>query len=215
MAIVLTDLDERILWTLTRKIRLVTLDQAARTWWSSSPRPLAAAKSRLRRLSSDGLVRLVSVMAHPEIKLVAPVFSWAPGDKDPPFGRIAYQLQVRWRRPLVATPIVIATKEALRRFGGYIGDRLPRPAEVSHDVNLSSVYLQLLADDPARARFWVSEHQLYAEGGGRNERLPDAILRSARNRPDGNLIIEFGGAYTKSKLQQFHSEFSAFRYEVW
>lgn len=207
--------DEKLFWTLTRMVRLVTLEQAARTWWSNSPRPLVAARSRLRQLSEDGLVQLVTVMAHPEIKLVAPVFSWAPGDKDPPFGRIAYQLQVRWRRPLVATSIVIATKEALRRFGGYIGDRLPRPSETTHDIHLSSVYLQLLADDPAKARFWVSEHQLYAEGHGRHERLPDAIIRSRSGRGNEKLIVEFGGAYTKSKLQQFHDEFKRLRYEVW
>jgi hypothetical protein len=43
--------------------------------------------------------------------------------------------------------------------------------------------------------------------------LPDAMIRT----PQGSIIIEFGGAYSKSKIEHFH-RFCAERnlpYELW
>lgn len=215
MPVQLTDRDERIIWTLTRKLRVVTVDQAARTWWSDRQHATKAARDRLSKLRHDGLLHLVPVMAHPEIELPGPVFCWEPGDDTPDFGPISYRLRSRWNHPVAATTLVGATRQAVREFGGFIADRLPRPSEASHDIHLAQVYLKLVGRDPALAHRWICEQQLYAEGRGRNERLPDAILRPRRGKAEDGRVIEFGGAYTKKKLEEFHEGISHSAYEIW
>lgn len=215
MSVQLTPRDETVIWTLTRKVRVLTLEQAARTWWPASPHPPEAATASLMRLEREGLVRLVSIMAHPEIELNAPAFRWEPGGSEPHFGSIAYQLRARWKLPPVSTKVVAATKEAVRRFGGFIGDRLPRAAESTHDIHLTQVYLQILENDPSAAKRWVCEHELYSEGRGRHERLPDAVIRPRHRGAEQTLVIEFAGRYAKRKLQEFHAEMNPYPYELW
>ena len=211
----LNDRDERVIWTLTRKLRVMTLEQAARTWWADRPYPVKAARDRLAKLRDDGLLHLTSLMAHPELELTEPVFRWHPDDPAPEFGPIAYRLQSRWTRPMKATPVVGATRQANREFGGYIGDRIPRPSEVSHDIHLAQVYLKLVGRDPKLAQRWTCEQQLYAQGRGRNQRLPDAIIRPRRAGAGDGWVLEFGGAYSKKKLEEFHAELCGEVYEIW
>ena len=203
---------EELLRCLTHHVRVLTVDQVARTWWPHTQRPKNNARKRLQELESQGLVRLANVLARPEIELAKPVFQWNPGDPDPDFGPIAYRLKTRWSGPLVPTEVVIATRDAKLRYGGYIGGRMPRDSETTHDINLAKVYLQLRRDQPRLLDYWVSEAQQYAEGGGKNQRLPDVIIR------DGaavQMIIEFAGAYSKQKLQAFHAEAQQSTYQLW
>jgi len=71
----------------------------------------------------------------------------------------------------------------------------------------------MLRQQPKRARYWQSEAQILARGGGRNEKLPDAIIRS----PSEKTVIEFGGEYSKRKLAAFHTHCAdrGLAYEIW
>lgn len=113
---------------------------------------------RLRELEIDGLIEIITIMARPEIDLAGPVFSWEPGDPNPDFGPIAYQLRNRWQKPLVSTPAAMATRQANRLYGGYTGGRKPRPSEATHDVHLGQLYLHLRETQPKLAAAWVSKH---------------------------------------------------------
>lgn len=205
--------DETLLWVLTHRLRLLSVAQVARTWWPTVQQ--RSVEARLRGLVKAEMIRIESFMAHPELPLPGPVFSWHPGDVEPAWGPIAYRLQSRWPKPLVATPLVFATPQCTRMFGGYTGGRGPRPSEATHDLHLGQVYLVLRQREPKTEKRWVSENELYAEGRGRNERLPDAIIRGPRAGAPPTRVIEFGGAYKKSKLEEFHREMARFRYEVW
>lgn len=209
----LTTRDEQILWTLTHRLRLLSVAQVARTWWKKLHR--ASAASRLRQLAEAGLIEVENLMTHPEILLAAPVVAWCPGDDEPDFGAVAYRLKSRWTEAPIPTPLVNATRAAVGMFGGYTGGRGPRPSETTHDLYLAQVFLSLQAADPSLAKRWVSENELYADGRGRNERLPDAVIRGRRAGEPPARIIEFGGAYSKSKLADFHRAFSTYSYEVW
>ncbi len=152
-------------------------------------------------------------MAHPEIELDAPILCWRPADADPDFGAAAYRLKTRWTKAPITTPLVFATRSAMAMYGGYIGGRGPRPSEATHDIHLAQVYFRLTEANPKVARRWVSESEQYAEGDGRDERLPDALIRGRRGSPPH--IVEFGGAYSKAKLIEFHRGMSSFAYELW
>ena len=207
----LTPRDEDILRILTHRLRLISIQQVARIWWTRA-QPASAA-SRLRQLAAAGLVEAMTVMAHPEIELKAPILCWRPSDAEPDFGAASYRLKARWTKAPTATPLVFATREAMAMYGGYIGGRGPRPSEATHDIHLAQVYFRLMDAYPKLADRWVSENQQYAEGGGRDERLPDALIRGRPGSPPR--IVEFGGAYSKAKLIEFHRGMSSFAYEVW
>lgn len=213
--VTLTERDREVLRTLTHKVRVLTPAQAARGWWGETSHAEENARDRLGSLRRAGFVDCRTVMTHPELPVAAPVFRWRPGEDPPNLGAVAYRLRARWTSHPVAISLVYATRKSLNLFGGYIADRPPRRTEVAHDIHLSAVYLWHRANAPGDADRWESEHELHAAGGGRNERLPDARIRDDRQGRGGGRIVEFGGAYPKAKLEEFHAEFSGGQYEIW
>jgi len=208
----LTSRDSELLDTLTRRVRVMSFDQVARQWWGGQRRALESAARRLTALDAVGLVQLLSGFAHPELPMTAPVAAWRPGEPAPDFGSVSYRLRSRWTEPLRVTKAVIATKLAAAQFGGS-GGRSPRPSELTHDIHLATVFLNLRQTRPDVAQTWQSEADQYAAGAGRDERLPDAIVGKGRAR----MAIEFGGAYSKPKVAEFHQhcEERGLGYELW
>jgi hypothetical protein len=208
----LTERDTEILDSLTKRVRVLSFDQVAREWWGGQARASENASRRLITLERGGLIRRVSGFAHPELPLSEPVATWRFDAPPPDFGRLSYQLRVRWKEPLRMTHALIATKLAAGQLGGS-GGRFPRPSELTHDLHLAAVFLNLRRSDPARSKTWLSEASQYALGGGRDERLPDAVVGNGRHQ----VAIEFGGAYSKAKLIEFHEHCAAnsLQYEIW
>lgn len=202
--------DEAILEILTCRVRVLSVRQVARTWWSRSKEPERNATERLRQLERSGLVELLSLRAHPEIRLRHPLVTWQPGLPAPDFRTQARTLTNRFAKPDVETLCIIATTEAgLARAGS--GGRPPRDSEVTHDIHLSAVYLQMYEELPTRARTWTAEANLPK---GRFVKVPDATVR------DGifSTAIEFGGAsYDRHRLSEFHEHCAAneLGYELW
>lgn len=191
---------------------MLSLTQIAAKWWPPHEQSERSVKGRLKLLEAEGLVMQARVMAHPLIALEAPLVVWKQRSPVPDFGPISYRLKSRWNQTLKLTPIVAASKIAGNWLGGH-GGRLPRTSEASHDLCLAQVYLQLLSGQPERAKKWVSEAELYHRGGGRNQKLPDAVVWGRGVKT----AIEFGGAYSKKKLEDFHAycEENGFAYEIW
>ena len=209
--LVLTPRDTELLEVLTRRIRMLSITQIGRVWWPTSESPEAIARRRLVQLEQAGYLERLSVMAHPELELAQPVAVWRPGLPTPELGPISWRLKSRWTEPLVNTACVIATKFAGRFLGGY-GGRKPRRAETTHDLHLSSVFLQMRTRQPERAATWISEADRKKETGY-GEKLPDGIVLDG----DHKTAIEFGGAYDRPKLEEFH-EFchdQKLAYEIW
>src|SRR3954454_5602269 len=154
----LTDRDREILTTLSGPCRLSTVTQLARTFWPFSKASLSDARKRLAVLKDAGLVETRVIMAHPEIELLEPVFSYPGGDPSD-LGAIAYRVKKRWTKPLQATRVVIATPEAREMFGARPA-RATRRSETTHDVHLPAVSLHYRAHEPEAARRWVSGDDL-------------------------------------------------------
>ncbi|NOT01219.1 MAG: hypothetical protein HOP29_11390 [Phycisphaerales bacterium] len=208
----LTPRDTDIVGILARRVRLLSIDQLARTFWKEVARPVDAANRRVAALTKEGLLERLTVLAHPEIDLPAPVAVWKRGEAAPDFDALAYRLRKRWNLPPRSTPVVIASAGAGEWLGGR-GGRRPRRSEATHDLHLTAVYLKMRAEQPKRAARWISEAIIQAEGGGRDEKLPDAIIR---NRA-GATAIEMGGLYTAKKLAAFHDDCArrGMAYEIW
>ncbi len=198
----LTDRDAEILDALTLRVRVLSIPQIARTWWPDAAEPERAARTRLKALETEGLVHRFSLLAHPEIELTQPVFAWnmiyVPTQKSfaSEFSGISWRLRCRWSESPHAIPAVIASTRAANLFSGH-GGRYPRAAEHTHDLHLSQVFLR--KRESIRPQFWISEERLRTEMRDTGF-LPDAMIRL----PEHSVIIEFGGAYSKSKIERFH-----------
>ncbi len=209
----LTQRDIEILEALTLKIRLFTLDQLGRTWWADTKNPIQSARSRLTQLATVGLVDGYSVMAHPELELTEPICVWTLDKADPDFGAVSYQLQSRWKEVPVQTAVFGATKKAGNQFGG-VGGRRSRAVETSHGIHMSQVYLFYRENYSEQCAQWISEFEIDPRRTKKHgEKLPDAMIVS-----DDNVhVIDFGGAYSKSKLSALHDWClkNKLSYEIW
>lgn len=204
--------DTEILAALVHRLRVFSTKQIDRTWWPSVEHGGKAALKRLHELERSGWVHVFSVLARPELPLEQPVAVWEPGDQPPSFGHVSYQLKSRWKEPARLTRCVIASQTAGRHLGG-VGGRRPREKEQTHDIHVAAVFLALRSRFPEAVQYWVSEAKLLRSRGERKEKLPDALL----DCPWGQRVIEFGGAYSKAKLEGFHEYCSenALPYEIW
>ncbi len=202
-------MDHDLVETLTHRVRVLTEAQIATVFCGGDCEQAAVL---LSELESWRFLERRSVLARPVLDSIAPVVEWHPGAELPHFGKVAYRLKTRWRKPAEPTVIVQATTAAAKEFGGYLGGRWPRTSEITHDVNLAAVFLWHREHKPEEAIAWIPEAQLYAEGRGLGHRLPDAVIR-----PGGvdQRVVDFGGSYGKQKLQAFHAEMSALPYEIW
>src|SRR5215471_18014519 len=75
MSLILTTRDLEILRALTRCIRVLTLQQIARTWWADSKDSAHVAENRLQALRNENLLHIERSPAHPELDFDAAVAS--------------------------------------------------------------------------------------------------------------------------------------------
>jgi hypothetical protein len=205
---ILTERDRTLLKTLALYVRALTLEQVSRTWWQDSSSD--AALTRLLQLERANLVESQFVMAHAELPLNSPRCSWLPGNSQPPFGPIAYELQRRWTEAVRRTRIFVATKRAGNQFGGF-GGRLMRPLQATHDLHVAAIFLLRRKQFGENGGGWLLEDSIAHER--RRQKLPDAVVRSGCSE----LVIEFGGSYRKERLIRVHEDCAKrnLSYEIW
>jgi len=210
----LTERDREIVGMLCCRVRIVSLSQVANHWWSEAKQGLENARRRLSTLVDAGLLKHEHVMARPLPQLSAPVLSWKPGDSDPAFGSVAWQLQSRWKKEPRKTRVYFATTRAANLFGGRAAGRIKQEFQATHDLGVCEMYLQLRDQQPEKALRWIGEDAVAPHRRG--QKLPDAIIaHAADERPQ--LVLEFGGAYDKDRLIDFHAdnEERELPYEIW
>ena len=203
-----TEEDEALLNMLTTKVRLLSLEQVAKAWAGDKK----YVRRRLRRLSSLGLIAIEPVNVRPMIELATPIVRWLPGDDKPNFHKTSYRLQSRWKGDLVTLTACWATKQASHIYGGR-GGGPPHRSQLTHDLHLSEVFVQLLRGFPEHAKCWVGEDS--APGTNAHDKVPDALLLDSCGKPDR--VIEFGGAYGARRVELFHNTCSekGLAYELW
>ena len=169
----------------------------------------------MAELAARNFVERRRINIHPELPLSHPVMIWNPGDQEPDFGAVSYQLKARWGQPLLLTTFYTATKQTARHFGAppSAGGPLKRPHQATHELHVSALYLKTLRVDPAAANAWTLDHQLTRER--RKQKRPDAVLKNT----DGSdrIALEFGGAYDARRVRLFHEDCLArsLPYELW
>ena len=210
----LTERDREIVGMLCCRVRIVSLSQISDHWWADAKQGPESARRRLSALVDAGLLKDAHVMARPLPQLTAPVLSWKPGDPVPVFGSVAWQLQSRWTKEPRKTRVYIATTRATNLFGGRAAGRIKQEFQATHDLGVCEMFLQLRKQRPDEVVRWIGEDALAPHRRG--QKLPDAIIATgADERPE--LVMEFGGAYNKERLIDFHAdnEERKLPYEIW
>lgn len=197
----LLNLDAAIIHMLTHSVRLIS-DYQLPSLQRQQARQL------LRRLETQGLVQLKTVMTHAELSLSAPLVVWQPGEDPPLYDRVAWQLASRWQGKWRTTMIASPTKLAQLITGGPLGMRPLRRTEIVHDLHVTGLFLKFVQEVPARARYWIHE-DANRDGRAKGELIPDAMI--------GLTAIEFGGRYRADKLRAIHRGHAMAErpYEIW
>lgn len=208
----LTPRDRDLLDTLVRRVRVLTLEQIARTWFAHTVTPRRHADIRLVRLARAGLIHRDTMIAHPELLLDMPMTVWVPGREPPDWVDLARRAACRWSAAPKSCKLVVASKLAGTWLGGR-GGRWPRPMELSHDISLAGVFLKFRLQDPNQAAAWVSEDLLGHYGFERDDRRPDAFIDTSV----APRAIELAGLYRPAKFRNFHAfcEDHNLAYEIW
>lgn len=194
-------LDEQcVVEALTLKVHVISLDQAARTWWDETPAGRREASARLSRLARAGWLVGEVTPTRGELGLTAPFLTWEPGEPDPAFGEVAYSISRRWQDEPKPTCTFRATKRAADVFGGYAGTT--SSAKVDHDLHLAAVYSLFVRTRPEDAAAWLCEDAYVAER--KDLVLPDAFLRDDAGRPRS--VIESLGHYPAKRLYRLHAD---------
>ena len=208
----LTKRDFEILDSLSRKVRLFTLEQIAGHWWKHCSKPKQAAKRSLGRLVERGLVKRFRVLAHPLPELRQAIAYWEPSMPRPDPNQVAWQLQKRWVEPPTYQLSFIASLKGKNLFGGNTSSSLTRPIQATHDLGMAQVYLLFLNSRREEARMWLGED---VQTPGDRSKNPDAQLFDE----SGNAVrvVEFGGCYTAKRVSSFHHYCvgRAIPYEIW
>lgn len=174
------------------RVPFLTDAQVARTWFSETPQGLDNARKFTRRLAAQGILTHQTVLAHPEIPLPGPLWTWQPGEPAPPFGALAHACRSRYKEPVRTLRVWRLTAQTRSDLGGS-----GRPSHggrdhtAGHDLHLAALYLRFLAEAPGRARSWVPESEIVGEPG---DRVPDAVVQDTAGR---RLGIEMGGTGTR------------------
>lgn len=201
-----TPRDDEILKTLALKVRVLSLSQIAAAWWTPTPGGQASARRRLAALVNARLLLSLPIQARPLPPIEAPFVCWRPGRSAPDFGALAWKLQSRWTRPPRRTTVYFASKRGANQYGGRLRGEIKREFQVTHDLGVAQVYLNLLRANPDAAAQWVGEDMLrYSHP---KDKIPDAVLLSARGESP-RLVVEFGGSYDVDRLKKFHRHCAA------
>lgn len=188
--------------------------QIANAWWPGFAHAEECARRRLRELQDTRLLERVRVMARALPPMTEAVLQWEPKATVPDFGSVAWKLQSRWTTEPRQTTVWFATKKATQLFGGKSPGRIKQEYQATHDLGVSEMYLILRNNRPSLAQHWIGEDQLAPHRRG--QKLPDAVIApQPEERPE--LVLEFGGAYDKPRLIDFHAdcEQRGLPYEIW
>ena len=203
--------EEQIANILAESVRVMTVTQIARTWWTDTRWGRDRASAAMTRLAAEGWLHVQQALSRPIQSFVAPLIAWRRGARRPDFGaavRLLHQRAMVAARPV---KIVFAGTRAVRFFasGPAMSVKL---TQMTHDLNVSELYLHYRRIG-VPDRFWTSEARLPRHWPLKER--PDAVLRDEA----GTIVraVEYGGDYTVSRLAELHAGLSSINlsYEIW
>ena len=115
--------------------------------------------------------------------------------------------------PARETELFLGTVKARSVLGGNVPDRVKNLCQTTHDLHVAEIFLHYRRKCPHFVEAWVGEDEIACAEKG--VAVPDAYFRDAQG--DLERAIEFGGAYSASRVSDFHMFCAAQQmpYEMW
>ena len=203
--------EEQILRALANDVRVLSLTQVARTWWSDTKWGRSRAKASMTELDARNWLQIHRSLARPIVELHKPLLSWSPSDASPGFEELSRTLHRRAVQAASMTSFIFASARTVAMFG--LGRALSvKLTQMTHDLHVSEVYLWHRKNGLS-ARNWLSEDRLPRDWPLRAR--PDAVLTSDDAKIQCG--IEYGGDYPAKRLEELHEGLSSInlKYEIW
>jgi hypothetical protein len=203
--------EQQIVRALADSIRVLSLNQIARIWWSESRSGRSRAKASMASLVDDGWLHMQRVLSRSIVSPTRPLIDWQLGDERPDFGAAVRVLHQRAMTDAKLITVVFATSSTITLLGK---GRVPtiRLTQMTHDLSLSELFLYYRKRGLPLNR-WVSEDRLPSDWP--IPERPDAVLRDE----SGQVVraVEYGGDYPASRLLALHDGLASMElgYELW
>ena len=205
--------EEDILFALAWHLRVLSVDQSARTWWRGQATARRRANDAMKARQENGWVHVRELISRPPAPLDGPLVSWAPDQRAPDFDELSRLLHRRARTAARKIEIVTASRKTRELFGVLGQAHRPKLTQLSHELFVAEVFFRYQAKGLDTDRQWVGEDQFPKTWPVRSR--PDALIRDM----DGNIVraVEYGGAYTVRRLSTLHAALKSIpiTYEIW
>lgn len=209
-----TERDWLVLKALALDVRVLSVRQAARLWWTAGRTGEGKATERLKKLMLAGFVERYRVEVYPALRFDEPEYRWRPGNplRDEPFfdSLVGYHKTQRRGRRLdrrflqEEQPIwlYVATEFTRNLFASY-GHGLPDQYDRNHDYQMAELFVAFHTSRLPRTvqGSWLGEDALPKAGKWKKD--PDAWLcDESGNRRE---VLEFiGSGYDGRRLLDLH-----------
>ena len=203
--------DFAIIAILAEKVRFLSLRQIASTFFSND---IANTVRRLDVLEERGFLVSHRLNSRTPPPVEKPLVVWNPGQDQPRFTGVAYQLTKRWLRQGTRIRMCYFAGPKFEAVSGIHCKTKPsHPLQASHDLGLAELYLHFRSERPGDANRWSGEH-VRGPVELKNQQ-PDALLMDRSNEPAK--AIEYGGLYNAKRLDRFHRwcQQRSIPYELW
>ncbi|MFO0979943.1 MAG: hypothetical protein U0996_26325 [Planctomycetaceae bacterium] len=164
----------------------------------------------LGTLKAEGLVHRECIVAG-ILRLEQPICRWQPGMRRQKLGPVAWKLITR-SRSLVRRRVMVnwATPAAASLMGGTCG-QLRQPLQAEHDLGTTATLIGCLRRNPDL--IWIGEDIVRRRYATSVRKVPDALIV---NRDETiATAIEFGGQYSRRKLEAFRASWPKTPWEIW
>ena len=209
----MTSWEREILVVLANHVRMLSLPQVARTWWTENRRGLRRARESAQRLAEEGWLDSYRVFSRPVAPLSEPLVVWTVNQRPPDFPQLSAWLHRRASASAAVTTVITAARKTHTLFGRGVVPSRPKLTQITHDLHVAEIFLAYRARGFDERQRWVPEDHFPDTWPIREQ--PDAILLDG----DGQFkrAVEYGGDYSVDRLIRLHYALARIRlpYEIW
>jgi hypothetical protein len=209
----MTSWERELLVVLANYVRMLSLSQAARIWWTADRRGLRRARESVGRLAAGGWLDSYQVFSRPVAPLSKPAAIWTINQRLPDFPKLSAWLHRRASASAAVTTVITATKKTHTLFGRGVVPRRPKLTQITHDLHVAEVFLAYCARGFDVRQRWVLEDYFPDTWPIREQ--PDAILLDEQGK--FARAVEYGGDYSVERLEKLHHALARIwlPYEIW
>ena len=134
--------EEEILVALVWHLRVLSVEQIARTWWQGQATANRRATDAIKARQQSGWLHVRELISRPTVPLEGPLVCWEPGQRAPDFEDLSRLLHRRARTAARKIMVVSATRKSRQLYGVAGSAQRPKLTQVSHELFVAEVFIR-------------------------------------------------------------------------